>query len=197
MLYNFIDRKKREFYLSLKDNLILFSFKKRYGTIRQPKRKGYKMATKKEMWENVQGLLKDNKIKSNSNLFKELEDLLAPKSRTVSNEFPPIYNDNGEVIEIYCAWFKEYRNAEDFNKSVKSKTGYHYECKDAEKEWHKYGKRIKELKAELAMEMDAVFDGIKTADEVKAIRADILAETRLLESDRKAKVNFDLHKPIY
>lgn len=154
------------------------------------------MATKKEQWELIQGLLKDNKIKDSSKLFKGLEDLLAPKTRSVSNEFPPIIVD-GEITEVYCIWFKEYRKVEDFSKSTKSKTGYHYECKDAEKEWHKYGKRIKELKAELEMEMNSVFDGIKTAEEVKEIRTNILKETKLLESDRKAKINFDQHKSIY
>lgn len=154
------------------------------------------MATKKEMWENVQGLLKENKIKSNSNLFKELEELLAPKSRVISNEFPPIMIDD-KITEIYCAWFKEYRKVEDFNKSSKSKTGYHYECKDAEKEWHKYGKQIKLLKDYLNTLMDSVFDGIKTVEEIKEDRNLITKEISFLESDRKAKINFNVHQSVY
>ena len=150
--------------------------------------------TKTETLEQVTKLLTDHKIKPDAPLFKELTKMFEPKTRTHSVEFPPKVDKEGNIAEIYCAWFKEYRPAEGFNKSTKSKTGYHYECKDAETEWKKYGKEIKNLKLAIAVLTDEILDEKITIDEGKKKRLELNKQIEVLEANRLAKINFDDQK---
>lgn len=144
--------------------------------------------TKKETLEKVTELLVANKVKPESPLYIELTKLFEPKKSGHSVEFPDKVDKDGNVTEKYCSWFKEYRPAADFNKKGGK---LHYECKEAEKEWHKYAKAIKETKAKIADITNDILDEKMSIDEGKTARANLLKEVKLLEANRLAKINFD------
>lgn len=142
---------------------------------------------KTQIWDNVVELLRNENVEVESNLYKDLSKLLEPK-KGGSSGHEPIYNDEGEIIELYCNWFKEYRPIKDFKISTKAKTGRHYECKDAEVIWQGYAREIKALKAQIAALLDDVLDGKITADEAKDEKDELQSRIDQLEADRANKV---------
>ena len=143
--------------------------------------------TKKETLEQVTNLLVANKIKPESELFIQLTKMFEPKKGGYTNEFPDKTDKDGNITEKYCGWFKEYRNIEEFDKRGDK---YHYECKDALKEWHKYAKEIKKLKTEITELTDSILDGDISIDEGKETRSQLNKNIEALENNRKAKINF-------
>lgn len=145
--------------------------------------------TKKETLEQVTKLLSQHKVAKTSDLYKELTKMFEPKKAGHSTEFPDKVDKNGNITEKYCGWFKEYRPIEEFAK--KGVKGYHYECKDAEKEWHKYAKEIKATKEQIAELTNDILDEKISIEDGKAKRSELTKLIEQLESDRKAKINFD------
>lgn len=143
--------------------------------------------SKKETLEQVTKLLVTHKIKPESELFQALTKMFEPKKVGHSIEFPDKVDKDGNITEKYCSWFKEYRPAADFNKKGDK---LHYECKDAEKEWYKYAKAIKDTKTEMADLTNAILDEKVSIDEGKAARTKLVKHIEALEASRLAKINF-------
>lgn len=150
---------------------------------------------KTELNSQITSILERNKIELSSELAKELLSLVEIKtksSKSIKEENLPKYDENNNITDLYCNWFKEYRPVSEFNKSSKSKTGYHYESKEAEKHWKQYAKDIAQVKEDITLEKNAVLDGVKTIDEAKAEIAHLETYLKQLESDRLNKVNHPL-----
>lgn len=150
---------------------------------------------KTELNLQITSILERNKIELSSELAKELLSLVAVKeksNKSSKEENLPKYDEDNNIVELYCNWFKEYRPVSEFNKSTKSKTGYHYECKEAEKHWKQYAKDIAQCKEDITLEKNAVLDGVKTIEEAKAEISQLEAQLSQLESDRLNKVNHPL-----
>ena len=155
----------------------------------------------------ISEVLTKNGIQLSSTLAIELLALVskekAPKTpKTLPNQplvgteiFNPEIHTIDDITSIYCQWFKEYRlvknedNTLNFSKSTKSKTGYHYECKEAEKHWKAYAKEIAQAKEDILMEKNAVLDGVKTVEEAKAEISALESLLHTLETNRANKVN--------
>ena len=149
-------------------------------------------------------ILEKHGIDLSTELAKELLALSTPKTKSASNENLPLVGDRyyselehtlDDITDLYCNWFKSYvplKDAEgklNFNKSTKSKYGYHYECKEAEKHWKAYTKEIAQIKEDIDLEKNAVLDGVKTREEAKDEIAHLEARKAQLEADRLNKVN--------
>ena len=158
---------------------------------------------KTELNLQITSILERNKIELSSELAKELLSLVAVKTKSSSPKVdnPPLVGDRyyselehsiSDITDLYCNWFKEYRPVSEFNKSTKSKTGYHYECKEAEKHWKQYAKDIAQCKEDITLEKNAVLDGVKTIEEAKAEISQLEAQLSQLESDRLNKINHPL-----
>lgn len=158
---------------------------------------------KETLNSQITSILERNKIELSSELAKELFALISkekkPKSLKIDN--PPLVVDIpfsetehsiADITHIYCNWFKEYRPISEFSKSTKSKFGYHYESKEAEKHWKLYAKDIAQTKEDIILEKNAVLDGVKTIEEAKKEIA--LSESKLsqLENNRLNKINHPL-----
>ena len=141
---------------------------------------------KAQTWEAVQAILEQHK--HDKRLAAELELLLAPKSGG-GVTFPPKLDDDGNIIELYCAWHKQYEPVEDF-KFIKSKDKYHYECLVAEKEWTKYAKAINKIKDDIKNLINDVIDGNITPEEAKEIKETKESEIKSLETKRKNKEDY-------
>ena len=133
---------------------------------------------------------------STSKSSKTKEPKALPNQPLVNGiEFNPEIHKPEDITEIFCQWFKEYRPVKNedgslnFSKSTKSKTGYHYESKEAEKHWKAYAKEIAQIKEDIILEKNAVLDGVKTVDEAKAEISILEAQLKQLEADRLNKVN--------
>lgn len=150
---------------------------------------------KTELNSQITSILERNKIELSSELAKELLSLVAVKTKSSNSnkeENLPKYDENNNITDLYCNWFKEYRPVSEFNKSTKSKTGYHYESKEAEKHWKQYAKDIAQCKEDITLEKNAVLDGVKTIEEAKAEISQLEAQLSQLESDRLNKINHPL-----
>ena len=150
---------------------------------------------KEALHSSITSILERNKIELSSELAKELLSLVEIKtksSKSIKEENLPKYDENNNITDLYCNWFKEYRPVSEFNKSSKSKTGYHYESKEAEKHWKQYAKDIAQVKEDIILEKNAVLDGVKTIEEAKAEISQLEAQLSQLESDRLNKVNHPL-----
>jgi hypothetical protein len=147
---------------------------------------------KAELLKTVQDMLITNNISESDKLYLELTKLLEPKKGGGSSlEFEPKLDKDGNISELYCRWFKEYRAVDSFNKSTKSKTGYHYECKAAEVEWKKYTKCIKKLKDSLEAITNNILDEVITLEEGKIQREETNRKIATLEECRLNKVMFE------
>lgn len=144
--------------------------------------------TKTEQWEKIQEILLSNK--ASKKLTSALEELLKPKNGGTSM-FPPKLDKDGNITELYCQWHKKYEPVDNFKTSTKSKTGYHYECKDAEKEWNLYAKEIKAQESELTKLVDKILDGEIEQVKAKELSDDIKTQIAALKEARKNKVNFE------
>lgn len=145
---------------------------------------------------NISSLVSEILLKHNYSLDDDLsKDLLNLFSKSKSNKAPkelehqPLVDENGNITHLYCRWFKEYRDVTEFNKSTKSKNGYHYECKEAEKHWKAYAKEIAQTKEDILLEKNAVLDGVKTIEQAKEEIALLEAKLSQLELDRLNKIN--------
>ena len=147
---------------------------------------------KTELNSQIISILERNKIELSSELAKELLSLVEIKTKSSKEENLPKYDENNNITDLYCNWFKEYRPVSEFNKSTKSKTGYHYESKEAEKHWKQYTKDIAQVKEDITLEKNAVLDGVKTIEEAKAEISLLEAQLSQLESDRLNKINHPL-----
>ncbi len=83
--------------------------------------------TKKELWAKAQGILETNGI-ANKEVYSALEKLLAPKSRVVQF-IEPKYDEEGNIVELWCNKHLQYESIANFAKKSKTKTGYDLMCK--------------------------------------------------------------------
>jgi len=143
---------------------------------------------KTEQWAKVQEILSQHK--ASKKLTEALTELLKPKTGGHTNEFPPKLDKDGNIVELYCQWHKKYEPVDAFKISKKSKTGRHYECKEAEQEWHEYGKMIKAKEAEVQTILTKLLDGEIKQTEAKAQSEHIRAEIEKIKEARKNKINF-------
>jgi hypothetical protein len=150
--------------------------------------------TKTELWNEVQSLLVTHKAKAA--LISSLEALLAPKQGGSTIINPPRLNEDGEIVEVYCQWHKQYEPVEDFATSSKSKTGVHYECKVASKEWQKYAKEIKTKEDEIKGLLNKILDGEIEQADAKVISETLKAEIASLNEARANKIDLDVYLNI-
>jgi len=143
--------------------------------------------TKTEQWELVKEILTNGKV--SKKVQSELEVILAPKT-SGGSIYPPKVDKDNNIIELYCNWHKEYEPAENFKKSPKAKSGYHYECKDAETEWKKYASKINEIKAEISTIVNSVLDETISVEEAKAQKSDKEKEIEKYIKGRRDKIDF-------
>lgn len=144
--------------------------------------------TKKETLSAVEALLSKHKVAVESGLYKELIEMFVNKKSGHKDEFPDKLDKNGNITHIYCSWHKTYEPVAEFNKKGES---YHYECKVAEKEWHKYGKAIKDVKTTMADLTNDILDEKISIEAAKEQRRGLQKQIELLESNRLAKINFE------
>jgi len=145
--------------------------------------------TKTEQWKKVQEILSQHK--ASKKLTEALTELLKPKSGGHTNEFPPKLDKDGNIVELYCQWHKQYEPVSEFRKSPKSKSGYHYECNTALKDWHAYGKLIKAKEAETQTILTKLLDGEIEQTEAKELSEQIKQDIEKLKEARKNKINFE------
>lgn len=148
------------------------------------------MEMKKE-WNKIEEVLKANKIKESSALFKELKKMYEKKSKSVMDEFAPQYDDNKNITHHYCTWFKEYRPIAEFLEKKGNKYGYNYVCRLAEKELSKYAKKIRETKESISNIMNDVLDDKISLEDGKTQRKTLESYIKLLEDNRANKINFE------
>lgn len=157
------------------------------------------MATKQETLNSVISILESNKIKETDKLYVDLINLLSLKKGGKTNEFPPKLDKDGNIKEIYCAWHKEYEPIEEFAISKKSSTGYHYECKEASKEWQKYTKFIKVTKESINSVTNDILNEDITLEEAK-VKVDELkqniADAERYRSDKIDYLEFETFMAI-
>ncbi len=142
---------------------------------------------KTQQWEMVRDILANGKV--SKKIQAQLEEILAPKTGG-GTIYPPKVDENGNIIELYCNWHKEYEPVEGFKKSPKAKSGYHYECKTAEGEWKKYMVKINSIKKEISNVVNNILDGNVTVEDARQIKEDKEAEISKLIEDRKNKIDF-------
>ena len=161
--------------------------------------------TKTALNSTIQEILTRNGIELSSQLAIDLLGLSIKAPRVVVPQNPPLVGEIpfdslvhsiDDITDIYCQWFKEYKKVKNekgelnFSKSSKSKTGYHYECKEAESHWKLYAKDIAQIKEDILMEKNAVLDGIKTIEEAKEEIASLELKLNKLTDLRLNKVNY-------
>ena len=127
---------------------------------------------KTEQWAKVQEILSQHK--ASKKLTEALTELLKPKTGGHTNEFPPKLDKDGNIVELYCQWHKKYEPVDAFKISKKSKTGRHYECKEAE----------------VQTILTKLLDGEIKQTEAKAQSEHIRAEIEKIKEARKNKINF-------
>lgn len=143
---------------------------------------------KTELLDNVLSILKAHKIK-NEDLVNELTLLIGPKAPGArAAEFPPKLDDEGNIIEKYCLTLKEYRPIEEFNKSSKSKDGYHYETKFGEACAKYHSKLAKREEDNINALMAKVLEGEVSRDEAKVQIDELKAKIEGYKADRASKV---------
>lgn len=142
---------------------------------------------KTQQWEAIKAILTNGKV--SKKVQAELEELLAPKSGG-GTIYPPKVDKDGNITELYCTWHKEYEPVEKFKKSPKAKSGYHYECTDAEAEWKKYVSAINKLKKETADTVNKILDGEIDVKEAKELKDANEAKIEQYMECRKNKVDF-------
>ena len=86
----------------------------------------------------------------------KLEELLAEykSSASTKEEHPPVKDDKGNIIEVWCNKHLQYEPVEKFATSTKSKYGYHNKCKLADYQWKYYLSQIKDADAKLSKALD-------------------------------------------
>jgi len=142
---------------------------------------------KTQQWEAVLEILSQHK--TTKKIEAALADILKPKSSGHSSEFPPKVDKDGNITELYCQWHKEYEPVEGFRKSPKSKSGYHYECNVALKDWAEYGKMIKAKESETQDILAKLLDGEIEQTEAKTLSEQLKADIETIKEARKNKVN--------
>jgi len=143
--------------------------------------------TKTQQWDLVKEILTNGKV--SKKVQSQLEDILAPKT-SGGSIYPPKLDEDGNITELYCNWHKEYEPVENFKKSPKAKSGYHYECKDAEKEWKKYTSKINEIKKEITTIVNGILDETISVEDAKVQKGVKELEIEKYLEGRKNKVNF-------
>jgi hypothetical protein len=125
---------------------------------------------KRETLEAIQAILKANKVKENSELYKELTIMFTAKTRSVEKK-SPIYEDDGKTIkQLYCDYLEEYFDVSEFTLSKGHKYGYSYNSKQAKLEMKKFNDKIKSLTNEVASKVNELLDGKITTDELSEIK---------------------------
>ncbi len=143
---------------------------------------------KTQIWDAAKLLLTNEKIEIDSKMYKSLELLLAPKKAGVNNEFPPKIDEDGNVLEIYCPWIKEYMTTDNFFTKTNSKTGFESISKAGVKIQAGYGKEIKETENKIGNIINALLDEEITNEEAKEQRNEYKAHIEQLKSDREHKI---------
>ena len=141
---------------------------------------------KTQIWDATKLLLTNEKIEIDSNMYKQLELLLAPKK--AGAEFPPIKDEEGNIVEAYCQWHKKYEPIAEFTLRDNKP---HHECKTALIEWRKYAKQIKVVEKEINSLINDILDEVITPNEAKEIKAELTKDIELLRANRAAKINYD------
>jgi len=162
--------------------------------------------TKTQLTKEITSILERNKIELSSELAKELLSLVAIKSpnRAQSNSplvgeipFDKSSHSINDITQIYCLRFQKYLPVEEFSKSSKTDFGYSKESKKGIKIWLHYDKLIKELQQSIAMEKDAVLDGVKTIDEAKVEIENLNKEITELQTLRSSAYSDELYNELF
>ena len=162
--------------------------------------------TKTQLTKEITSILERNKIELSSELAKELLSLVAIKSpnRVKSNSplvgeipFDKSSHSINDITQIYCLRFQKYLPVEEFSKSSKTDFGYSKESKKGIKIWLYYDKLIKELQQSIAMEKDAVLDGVKTIDEAKVEIENLNKEIIELQTLRSSAYSEELYNELF
>lgn len=162
--------------------------------------------TKTQLTKDITSILERNKIELSSELAKELLSLVAIKSPNRVQSNSPLVGDIpfdksshsiNDITQIYCLRFQKYLPVEEFSKSSKTDFGYSKESKKGIKIWLHYDKLIKELQQSIAMEKDAVLDGVKTVDEAKIEIENLNKEITELQNLRSSAYSEELYNELF
>ena len=162
--------------------------------------------SKTQLTKEITSILERNKIELSSELAKELLNLVAIKSPSRAQSNSPLVGEIpfdksshsiDEITQIYCLRFQKYLPVEEFSKSSKTDFGYSKESKKGIKIWLHYDKLIKELQQSIAMEKDAVLDGVKTIDEAKLAIDELNKEVATLQTLRSSAYSDELYNELF
>jgi len=137
--------------------------------------------TKKELWAKAQDILETNGV--NKEVYSALEKLLAPKSR-VAQFIEPKFDEDGNIVELWCNKHLQYEPVANFAKKAKTKTGYDLMCKASAKLWWEYTKRYKELEDKVNGIGASIIEGAMTIKEAKVRRLEWIKQIEEIKAER-------------
>ena len=131
--------------------------------------------SKKDIWQKAIKALTEGGITKDTKTYQLLEELLAPKKKG-DNYKEPIFDEDGNIVELWCNKHLKYEKLEEFAKNSKNKTGYNKMCKKAEKIWWAYTKAIKASEAEVNNLGMSIMDGKMTIKDAKIEKEKLISE---------------------
>jgi len=100
--------------------------------------------TKNELHAQVTAALGEHKANKATKEAIELILTQFTTKATKADEHPPVLDESGDVIELWCTKHNAYELVGEFPKSSRGKTGYHSSCQVAVWQWNALTKLISE-----------------------------------------------------
>lgn len=132
------------------------------------------MSQIKKGFVDLVNLLESNKNKKVSDILPLVLEMAT--SKKIEKTF--IKDDNGNVVQIFCYYHKQWEDVAHYGKKASSHTGYNTMCKQGVNQWTKQQSEAKSAKAAM---LEALESGKLQVSEIATRMAEIEAHRNRIE----------------